>query len=112
MAGPPGPRLPVAGGRQLQLDGCCSSHLSDRVPGPGHHFLRNPINLMFEEVIASSLVKVHRDFNNVMDTLCDTNPAGFTIHSAAHSCRQSSLANTREVHRVPNGAHNFVEASD
>ena len=34
------------------------THLSARIPGPEHHFLLNPYNLMFEEVTASSLVKV------------------------------------------------------
>ena len=34
------------------------THLSARVPGPEHHFLINPYNLMFEEITASSLVKI------------------------------------------------------
>src|SRR5215217_5497491 len=34
------------------------THLSARIPGPDHHFLLNPYNLMFEEVTASSLIKV------------------------------------------------------
>ena len=28
------------------------THLSARIPGPEHHFLLNPYNLMFEEVTA------------------------------------------------------------
>lgn len=39
------------------------THLSARIPGPEHHFLLNPYNLMFEEVTASSLVKV--DVNGI-----------------------------------------------
>ncbi|WP_343348162.1 class II aldolase/adducin family protein [Sphingomicrobium sp. XHP0239] len=60
------------------------THLSARVPGPEHHFLLNPYNLMFEEVTASSLIKVDKHGNAVGDTPFMTNPAGFTIHSALH----------------------------
>src|SRR5688572_17877154 len=44
------------------------THLSARVPGPEHHFLLNPFNLMFEEVTASSLIKVDVQGNPVMET--------------------------------------------
>jgi ribulose-5-phosphate 4-epimerase/fuculose-1-phosphate aldolase len=37
------------------------THLSARVPGPEHHFLINPYQLMFEEITASSLVKIDVD---------------------------------------------------
>ncbi len=37
------------------------THLSARVPGPEHHFLLNPYQLMFEEVTASSLIKIDMD---------------------------------------------------
>ncbi len=57
------------------------THLSARIPGPEHHFLLNPYNLMFEEVTASSLVKVDASGNPVEPTPFITNPAGFTIHS-------------------------------
>jgi ribulose-5-phosphate 4-epimerase/fuculose-1-phosphate aldolase len=60
------------------------THLSARIPGPEHHFLLNPYNLMFEEVTASSLVKVDVNGNPVDPTPFITNPAGFTIHSAMH----------------------------
>ena len=39
------------------------THLSARVPGPEHHFLINPYDLMFEEITASSLVKIDVDGN-------------------------------------------------
>jgi hypothetical protein len=55
------------------------THLSARIPGPEHHFLLNPYNLMFEEVTASSLVKVGMDGNPVGPTPFVTNAAGFTI---------------------------------
>ena len=68
------------------------THLSARIPGPEHHFLLNPYNLMFEEVTASSLVKVGMDGNPVEPTPFITNPAGFTIHSAIHMAREDAQA--------------------
>src|SRR6188508_743350 len=68
------------------------THLSARVPGPEHHFLLNPYNLMFEEVTASSLIKVDATGNPVEPTPFITNPAGFTIHSAIHMARDDAHA--------------------
>ena len=68
------------------------THLSARIPGPEHHFLLNPYNLMFEEVTASSLVKVDIQGNPVEPTPFITNPAGFTIHSAIHMAREDAQA--------------------
>jgi ribulose-5-phosphate 4-epimerase/fuculose-1-phosphate aldolase len=68
------------------------THLSARVPGPEHHFLLNPYNLMFEEVTASSLVKVDMSGNPVEPTPFITNAAGFTIHSALHMAREDAHA--------------------
>ncbi len=68
------------------------THLSVRTPGPEHHFLLNPYNLMFEEVTASSLVKVDLHGNPVEPTPFITNPAGFTIHSAIHMAREDAHA--------------------
>jgi ribulose-5-phosphate 4-epimerase/fuculose-1-phosphate aldolase len=68
------------------------THLSARVPGPDHHFLLNPYNLMFEEVTASSLIKVDKDGHPVEPTPFITNPAGFTIHSALHMGREDAQA--------------------
>jgi ribulose-5-phosphate 4-epimerase/fuculose-1-phosphate aldolase len=68
------------------------THLSARIPGPEHHFLLNPYNLMFEEVTASSLVKVNLEGKPVEPTPFITNPAGFTIHSAIHMAREDAQA--------------------
>jgi len=68
------------------------THLSARIPGPEHHFLLNPYNLMFEEVTASSLVKVDISGNAVEPSPFITNPAGFTIHSAIHMAREDAHA--------------------
>ena len=64
------------------------THLSARIPGEDHHFLLNPVGMMFEEVTASSLVKVDHEGNKVLESPYDINPAGFTIHSAVHMARE------------------------
>jgi ribulose-5-phosphate 4-epimerase/fuculose-1-phosphate aldolase len=66
------------------------THISARVPGPDAHFLVNPYGMMFEEITASSLVKVDLSGNKVMDGTYDINPAGFTIHSAIHEAREDA----------------------
>ena len=66
------------------------THISARIPGPEHHFLINPYGMMFDEVTASSLVKVDLNGNKVMDSEFDINPAGFTIHSAVHEARDDA----------------------
>lgn len=63
------------------------THISARVPGPEEHFLINAYGLLFEEMRASSLVKVDLEGNIVLDTPYAINPAGFTIHSAVHAAR-------------------------
>jgi ribulose-5-phosphate 4-epimerase/fuculose-1-phosphate aldolase len=63
------------------------THISARIPGPEHHFLINPYGLMFDEITASSLVKVDQDCNKVIDSPFPVNPAGFVIHSAVHEAR-------------------------
>jgi len=67
------------------------THLSARVPGGEHHFLLNPYGMMFDEVTASSLVKVDLAGNKVMESPHFVNPAGFTIHSAVHEAREDAL---------------------
>ena len=63
------------------------THISARVPGPEHHFLINPYGLMFDEITASSLVKVDQQCNKLIDSPFPVNPAGFTIHSCIHDAR-------------------------
>jgi ribulose-5-phosphate 4-epimerase/fuculose-1-phosphate aldolase len=66
------------------------THISARVPGPDHHFLINPYGMMFEEITASSLVKVDLKGEKVMQSPFEINPAGFTIHSAVHEAREDA----------------------
>ncbi len=66
------------------------THISARVPGPEHHFLINPYGLFFEEITASSLVKIDLEGNILQETPYFINPAGFTIHSAIHTARDDA----------------------
>ena len=66
------------------------THISARVPGPGHHFLINPYGMMFDEITASSLVKVDLDGKKVVESPYEINPAGFVIHSAIHAARHDA----------------------
>ena len=65
-------------------------HISMRVPGPEHHFLINPYGLRYDEVTASSLVKIDLDGNQVEPSEHTFNPAGFVIHSAIHANREDA----------------------
>src|SRR6202050_295700 len=58
------------------------THISARIPGPEHHFLINPYGMMFEEITASSLVKIDLKGEKVGTSSYPVHPAGFTIHSA------------------------------
>ena len=64
------------------------THISARVPGPEHHFLINPYGMLFEEITASSLVKIDMDGNKLQESEYSVNPAGFVIHSAVHMARE------------------------
>lgn len=66
------------------------THISARIPGPEHHFLINPYGLMFDEITASSLVRVDQNCNKLSDSPFPVNPAGFVIHSAIHSVREDA----------------------
>jgi ribulose-5-phosphate 4-epimerase/fuculose-1-phosphate aldolase len=62
------------------------NHISARVPGPEHHFLINPYGLAYEEITASSLIKIDLAGNIVYapDPAYGINAAGYVIHSAVH----------------------------
>src|SRR5919199_2544767 len=64
------------------------THISARVPGPEHHFLINAFGLTWDEISASTLVKVTLDGDIVDDpTESGINRAGYVIHSAVHRAR-------------------------
>jgi ribulose-5-phosphate 4-epimerase/fuculose-1-phosphate aldolase len=66
------------------------THITARVPGTEDHFLINPYGLMFDEITASSLVKIDINGNKLNDSPFPINPAGFTIHSAVHAVRHDA----------------------
>lgn len=84
------------------------THISARVPGPEHHFLINPYGMMFDEVTASSLVKVNLNGEKVMESDFDINPAGFTIHSAVHEAREDAKC-VMHLHTVDGVAVSVLE---
>jgi ribulose-5-phosphate 4-epimerase/fuculose-1-phosphate aldolase len=64
------------------------THISARVPGPDHHFLINAFGLTWDEISASTLVKVTLEGEIVDDpTGSGINRAGYVIHSAVHRAR-------------------------
>ena len=65
-------------------------HITARVPGPERHFLINPFGLLYDEVTASSLVRIDIDGNIVGGSEHPVNPAGFVIHSAIHAAREDA----------------------
>jgi ribulose-5-phosphate 4-epimerase/fuculose-1-phosphate aldolase len=67
------------------------THFSVRIPGSDHHFLINPFGLFFEEITASSLLKVDLGGNLMMPSDYLFNPAGFVIHGAIHEGREDAL---------------------
>ncbi len=66
------------------------THISARSPGPEHHFLINPYGMMFDEITASSLVKVDQECNKLLASPFPVNPAGFVIHSCIHEAREDA----------------------
>lgn len=84
----------------LGWDDLLATHISVRLPGPDHHFLLNPLGLLFEEITASSLVKVDLDGRVMEDRDVRVNPAGFTIHSAVHAARADAMC-VVHLHTVP-----------
>ena len=74
----------------FKWDDLVFTHISARVPGKHDEFLINPYGLMFEEITASSLIKVDAQGNKLDETPYEVNPAGFVIHSAIHAVRRDA----------------------
>ena len=66
------------------------THISARVPDTEDEFLINPYGMLFEEITASSLVKVNKAGEKVSPSAFNVNPAGFIIHSAVHEARDDA----------------------
>jgi ribulose-5-phosphate 4-epimerase/fuculose-1-phosphate aldolase len=69
---------------QLGWTDMLGTHFSLRVPGAHDQFLINPYGLLFNEITASSLLKVDIEGNKLSDSEYEANRAGFVIHSAVH----------------------------
>jgi ribulose-5-phosphate 4-epimerase/fuculose-1-phosphate aldolase len=63
------------------------THITARVPGRDGEFLINPYGMSFDEITASSLVRVDERGHKLDETPFPVNPAGFVIHSAVHAAR-------------------------
>ena len=70
----------------FRWDDLVFTHITAKIPG-SEHYLINPYGLMFDEITASSLVKIDIEGNVLQDTPFPINPAGFVIHSAVHAAR-------------------------
>jgi len=68
------------------------NHITARVPGPDHHILINAYGMLYDEVTASSLIKVDLAGNIVdkADHPYSVNAAGYIIHSAVHEAREDA----------------------
>ncbi|MDP9900156.1 class II aldolase/adducin family protein [Variovorax ginsengisoli] len=72
------------------MDDSIYTHISARVPGTKDQFLINPFGMLFQDITASSLVKIDLEGRILDDSPYDVNPAGFTIHSAVHAARHDA----------------------
>jgi len=83
-------RLDLAAAYRLvalfRWDDLVFTHLTARIPDT-EEYLINPYGLMFDEITASSLVKIDLHGNVLRESPFPINPAGFTIHSAVHAAR-------------------------
>ena len=66
------------------------THITARVPRTEDQFLINPYGMFFDEITASSLVKIDVHGNKLEDSPFPVNPAGFVIHSAIHAARHDA----------------------
>jgi ribulose-5-phosphate 4-epimerase/fuculose-1-phosphate aldolase len=64
-----------------------NTRITARVPGPEHHFLINAYGLLFDEITASSLVKIDVRGNKVEPSECEVNSGGSAIPGAVHMAR-------------------------
>lgn len=74
----------------FRWDDLITTHISARVPGTSDQFLINPFGMYFEEITASSLVKVDLQGRVIGPATYPVNPAGFVIHSAIHAARHDA----------------------
>lgn len=71
-------------------DDLAFTHITARVPGRHDQFLINPYGMFFDEITASSLVRIDLDGNKLEESPFPVNPTGFTIHGAVHGARHDA----------------------
>jgi len=75
---------------RMGVDDLIYNHISLRVPGHDDQFLINPYGMLFDEITASSLVKIDIEGRKLDDTPFEVNAAGFVIHGAIHAARHDA----------------------
>jgi ribulose-5-phosphate 4-epimerase/fuculose-1-phosphate aldolase len=76
--------------RLVDLFGCSdliNTRITARVPGQDDHFLINPYGLLFDEITASSLVKIDAAGSKVEPSEAVVNSGGFAMPSMVHKAR-------------------------
>ena len=64
-----------------------NTRITARVSGEHDHFLINPYGLLFDEITASSLVKIDAEGNKVEASESEINSGGFAMPSTIHTAR-------------------------
>jgi len=80
----------AAGYRLVDLFGwsdLINTRITARVPGAQNHFLINRFGMLYDEITASSLVKIDVDGNKVEPSDDEVNSGGFAIPSTIHMAR-------------------------
>ncbi len=90
------------------MDDLVGTHISARVPGHADQFLINPYGVMFDEITASSLIKVNMEGDVLSEGPWPVNAAGFTIHSAVLSGRPDVMC-AAHTHTVAGMAVSSVQ---
>lgn len=92
-----------------------STHISVCLPGTQHHFLVNRLGIFFDEMTASSLLKVDMEGRVIDDDPSLLNPAGFIIHSAIHMAQTEMIcvmhSHTRAINAVAMQAQGLLPLS-
>jgi ribulose-5-phosphate 4-epimerase/fuculose-1-phosphate aldolase len=86
-----------------------ANHISLRVPGTTDAFLINPYGLLYEQITASSLIKIDVNGKKLDESPCDANEAGFVIHSAIHMARPD-LHSVLHTHTVAGQAVSALDS--
>jgi ribulose-5-phosphate 4-epimerase/fuculose-1-phosphate aldolase len=72
---------------KLGMTDLTGTHVSAMIPGTVDQFLLNPYGLLFDEITASSLIRLDLDGKVYERSKFGLNPAGYPIHGAIHRAR-------------------------